>query len=260
MDKRNREAQAQALQQKAAAGDPAALAQLSGIDLDAWSKIGTAERAATKERVSYIGNAALAISRLPPQQQAQAWDAAAQQGAQLYPELAQQVGKFSPQGLQAALANANMISKFIDVTEPKYQVIPEGGSMVNTNDPAAIKQFQQSQSAGPQAGSVVGGFRFKGGNPNDRASWEPVGGTGGNVSGGFRPVGLSGEQVTSTRRSPARNKAVGGVGNSYHLSGNARDSVPPRGMSMQDYYLQLKRLNPGLDVINEGDHIHMEPR
>jgi uncharacterized protein YcbK (DUF882 family) len=77
---------------------------------------------------------------------------------------------------------------------------------------------------------------------------------------GFAPKGVPGEKVTSTMRSPERNKAVGGVANSYHLSGRARDSVPPPGVSMAAYAAQLRRLNPGLDVINEGDHIHMEPK
>jgi hypothetical protein len=40
----------------------------------------------------------------------------------------------------------------------------------------------------------------------------------------------------------------------------ARDSVPPPGMSMGEYHRRLKAANPGFDVINEGDHIHMEPR
>jgi hypothetical protein len=66
--------------------------------------------------------------------------------------------------------------------------------------------------------------------------------------------------VTSTKRSVAHNRSVGGVPNSYHLSGRARDSVPPPGMSMSEYYRRLKAANPHLDVINEGDHIHMEPR
>lgn len=40
----------------------------------------------------------------------------------------------------------------------------------------------------------------------------------------------------------------------------ARDSVPPRGMSMAAYVQELRRLNPDYEVINEGDHAHMEPR
>ncbi len=71
---------------------------------------------------------------------------------------------------------------------------------------------------------------------------------------------MPGERVTSTKRSPAKNRAVGGVENSYHLSGRARDSVPPAGMSMAAYAAALRRANPGYDVINEGDHVHIEPR
>ena len=83
---------------------------------------------------------------------------------------------------------------------------------------------------------------------------------------GFAPSGIPGEQVTSTYRTPARNREVGGVANSYHtrrgLDGKplARDSVPPRGMTMAEYHRRLKAMNPHLDVINEGDHVHMEPR
>lgn len=79
-------------------------------------------------------------------------------------------------------------------------------------------------------------------------------------------AGVPGERVTSTYRSPAKNKSVGGVSNSYHMrrypdgSPMARDSVPPPGMSMAQYVAELRRLNPHLEVINEGDHAHIEPR
>jgi hypothetical protein len=53
---------------------------------------------------------------------------------------------------------------------------------------------------------------------------------------------------------------VGGVANSYHLSGRARDSIPPPGMSMSAYASELRRRNPEYEVINEGDHVHIEPR
>lgn len=82
----------------------------------------------------------------------------------------------------------------------------------------------------------------------------------------FAPRGLSGETVTSTYRSPSHNARVGGVSNSYHMRRGpdgkplARDSVPPRGMSMAAYHALLKRQNPDLDVINEGDHVHIEPK
>lgn len=78
--------------------------------------------------------------------------------------------------------------------------------------------------------------------------------------------GVNGERITSTYRDPARNRAVGGVPNSYHTrrdaQGNpmARDSVPPAGMSMSVYARQLQQANPHMQVINEGDHVHMEPR
>jgi hypothetical protein len=45
---------------------------------------------------------------------------------------------------------------------------------------------QQQTAGGPQPGAVVDGFRFKGGNPNDRNSWEPVaGGAGSNAGSNF---------------------------------------------------------------------------
>lgn len=79
-------------------------------------------------------------------------------------------------------------------------------------------------------------------------------------------MGIAGERITSTYRDPSKNRRVGGVANSYHMRRGpdgrplARDSVPPPGVSMNDYYRRLRQQNPMLDVINEGDHIHIEPR
>lgn len=82
----------------------------------------------------------------------------------------------------------------------------------------------------------------------------------------FSLNGVQGERVTSTYRDPKRNAAVGGVPNSYHTRrdarGNAmaRDSIPPPGMSMSAYAAMLRKQNPHLEVINEGDHVHIEPK
>lgn len=69
-----------------------------------------------------------------------------------------------------------------------------------------------------------------------------------------------GARVSGGARTPARNAQVGGAKNSLHLSDNARDLQPPRGTSMNAFAQTLKAKMPGYDVINEGDHVHVEPK
>jgi hypothetical protein len=71
---------------------------------------------------------------------------------------------------------------------------------------------------------------------------------------------LPGTTITSAERSPAHNAAVGGVPRSYHLTGQAYDLVPPKGVSMGDYAAQVAQQFPTLKAINEGDHIHLQPQ
>jgi hypothetical protein len=69
---------------------------------------------------------------------------------------------------------------------------------------------------------------------------------------------VPGVTFTSGRRSKEDNARVGGAKNSYHLSGQAWDVTPPPGMSMAQLHDRLK--NSGLsfvEVINEGDHVHV---
>lgn len=82
----------------------------------------------------------------------------------------------------------------------------------------------------------------------------------------FAPRGINTKGVTSTYRTPKHNAEVGGVPNSYHTRRGVRgeplaiDSVPPAGMTMAGYAARLRQLNPNYDVINEGDHVHIEPK
>jgi hypothetical protein len=68
-----------------------------------------------------------------------------------------------------------------------------------------------------------------------------------------------GVTVTSGMRSAAHNAEVGGVPNSFHTTNDARDLVPPQGVSMPQFASALKSKMPGYDVINEGSHVHIEP-
>lgn len=69
-----------------------------------------------------------------------------------------------------------------------------------------------------------------------------------------------GLQVTSRQRSAAKNAQVGGVPGSFHKTGDARDFTPPEGMSMKEFARALKaKFGSNFDVIDEGDHVHVEP-
>jgi len=160
--KQQMEAQQVDLQRRAAAGDKGALAQLAGIDLNAWDKLNDNDKQTAKEQAEYVGQAALAVSQLPEEQQPAAWDQYASYGAQRFPDLAQQVGKYSPQALQGAIAASNGVKTFLDLEKPDYMAIPEGGTLVNTRDPAAIAQFGgQPEAAAPQSSPQVTGILRK---------------------------------------------------------------------------------------------------
>lgn len=133
------------------------------------------------------------------------------------------------------------------------------GAPVNSGQLPRVNSPEEAMRLAP-------GTRFI--DPNGIEREVPGGQPGGNrpFDGRFNPRGLQGERVTSTYRTPQRNAEVGGVSNSFHtrrgIDGKplARDSVPPAGMSMNEYARRLKALNPNYDVINEGDHVHMEPK
>lgn len=75
-------------------------------------------------------------------------------------------GKLGAEAAQEYLRNKTLPPPFV-------QKNPDGTSTIY---PQGMPRA--AAPSGPQPGSVVGGFKFKGGNPNDRSSWEPVGGSG----------------------------------------------------------------------------------
>ena len=82
--------------------------------------------------------------------------------------------------------------------------------------------------------------------------------------GGKRPdigsavgIGAQWGRVTSTYRSPAHNRRVGGVRNSYHLSGRAIDIARRPGVS--HWQIAAAYRNAGyhlIESLDEGDHSH----
>lgn len=67
---------------------------------------------------------------------------------------------------------------------------------------------------------------------------------------------------TSGRRDPERNRAVGGVPGSFHLTGRALDFAGSRAAIVRGVaYARAARVSPSCtgpeEVIDEGDHLHV---
>ena len=75
--------------------------------------------------------------------------------------------------------------------------------------------------------------------------------------GGVRQIGAQWGQVTSTYRSPAHNRRVGGVANSYHLSNRAIDIARRPGVSHGQIAAADRNAGYSLaESLDEGDHSH----
>ena len=75
--------------------------------------------------------------------------------------------------------------------------------------------------------------------------------------GSVRQIGSNWGQVTSTYRSPAHNRRVGGVSNSYHLSNRAIDIARRPGVSHWQIAAAYRNAGYSLaESLDEGDHSH----
>lgn len=167
-----------------------ARSQLAYTNSDLYMKLDESGKKAVDAAMKPIGQLAFSILQLPEAQQGAALDQAiAGLQAQGWDTSGFQRTGNARQDLMTALAVTGQLDKWETFSQPKYAPVGEGG-LVGFQFGAPIQQGGQTQNfapqqSGPAVGSVYGGYRFKGGNPNDRNSWEPVGGQ----PGGNGPFG-----------------------------------------------------------------------
>jgi len=200
-----------------------------------------------------------AVAAMAPQFAAHGWD------AEHIKQFAS--GDLSDQGLNNVIQSATTYADYIKQQETAAAVAAKA------NEPYTLGQGQTRFVGGKEIASVA---------PEPKYITTPEGSTSTLVNGGATaPVGtggghytgpplghqiettvlslVPGAKPTSGQRSAAHNAEVGGVANSYHLTDNARDIVPPAGMSMGTFAGIIRAKMPGFDVINEKDHVHIEP-
>lgn len=130
---------------------------------------------------------------------------------------------------------------------PQEMGMAEGG-IVGLDLPDAM--FDEPNNGGYAPGGLVA---FAPGGPVAPGGW-------GSYFERVATEAVPGIGVNSRKRTAARNAQVGGVGDSYHLTDDARDFRPPQGVSMAQLAAQLRsKFGSGYDVIDEGDHVHVEP-
>lgn len=239
---------------------------------DSLGKMDESQRKTAKERAGTLASVALAAKSRP-------YEARKAFIAQSAPTLKalgytdEQLAQFDPtdDAIDAVAAEASDVDKAIDAAkDPEtIRLLKAAGVKPGTPEfreailghvnPSQFMEFGSDASGRKliQTRGMTGGG-------------DPTSGDGGAPSPGGPATGQQIEQlalsavpgatVTSRARTPEHNRAVGGVPNSYHVTDQARDLVPPRGMTMSQFYQTLKGSMPGFEVINEGDHIHIEPQ
>jgi len=142
----------------AMAGDEAALDELAVVNRAAWKDINSDQQEQIVRESETLGQAALDILQVPFEQR----QGRIIQYAQQFPQYAEQINELAllPQehqdlALRGVVIDARMVGKLHQMERPRYQAIPSGGTLVDTSNPQAVRQFQSEVQGGYTEGQTA---------------------------------------------------------------------------------------------------------
>jgi hypothetical protein len=268
-------AQKQAGNILAQTANPAAAPLFQTGQLDAGSKVQAyqqdQQKQALAQHLDFLGKAADALSQIP--------DTDGRQTARrqaLYEHIAPGLAQmgYKPEEI-AQLQNADLSDQALSVFrgQVKLQLEKIGNDVVGFTPSGQSRVLYQGEDAAPKHDwkeriNADGSSTWIDLNappgapataPTSVTTNTPASGASGSaISTGLDRLGKLGVTMTSAYRSPEHNADVGGVANSQHLTGQAVDLVPPKGMSMAQLAAAAQQSMPGAKVINENDHVHVQ--
>ena len=120
----------------------------------------------------------------------------------------------------------------------------------------AIVRVAEHHKVGQRDSSLVQARVTEDAAGSSAATWKPIGRAIGNL-GAAAGIGSNWGRVTSTYRSPAHNRRVGGVRNSFHLRGRAIDIARRPGVTHTQIAAAFRNAGYHLiESLDEGDHSH----
>lgn len=165
-------------------GDQQAIDQIAGINPEMFMKLDDRQRAQAQAELADITGAVRWADTPEKWQQVQ----------QFYGAHGHDLSAYPFESRERSLMALGKIGEYLkDTPKPDIRATEPGGGLYAIDPGGSVRVLVQPNdgshpmgpASGPQPGQVVNGYRFKGGNPNDRNSWEPAGGPSPGGSGGF---------------------------------------------------------------------------
>lgn len=143
------------IMREAAAGKPEAMAELAGIDINAWRGLTDDQQAAAKQGIDAMGQAALFVATQPPEARAAAWDQQVEVLAQRFPSVAQYRGQYSQTALESAIGQAGKFNEFWQMTKPQDVNVEPGAARYRLRPDGTYEQvirpyYEQGQTPAPK--------------------------------------------------------------------------------------------------------------